>query len=165
MLSVAVLLAAIVPPLAVVSANGLETEMEAVDSRVPPDNVTVPVGLLRLLGLDIDNTPALSVVPPEYVLTPDKVVAPAPTLVSDMDGPLIIPERVIAPAPPMALEVTNNTLPLAVAEVALLLYRELPVTPEALRLKLLELLLPFRSRAAPALIVKPPITPLSTPTS
>lgn len=73
------LVAATVPPLAVVKVNGFATVIVAVDNRVPPDKVTVPFGLFRFAGLEIDKTPALRVVPPEYELVPDNTVVPAPT--------------------------------------------------------------------------------------
>ena len=57
--------AATVPPLAVVRLNGFATVMEEVDSKVPPDKVTAPLGLFKLVALETDNTPALIVVPPE----------------------------------------------------------------------------------------------------
>ena len=56
--------AATVPPLAVANVNALATVMEAVVRSVPPDNVTAPFGLFKLVGLDIESTPALMVVPP-----------------------------------------------------------------------------------------------------
>ena len=70
--------AATVPPLEVVRLKGLATVIVAVVSKVPPDRVTVPVGLFKLVGLEIDKTPALIVVPPVKVFVPDRVDVPAP---------------------------------------------------------------------------------------
>jgi len=62
---VVVVAAAVVPPLSAVKVNGFAIVTVAVESSVPPDKVTVPVGLFKLVGLEIEITPALIVVPPE----------------------------------------------------------------------------------------------------
>jgi len=75
------------------------------------------------------------------------------------------PDKVIVPVEPIELELANAMVPLKVAGVALLLYKELPEIPVELRLKLLALLWPFKSNAAPVLTVTPRETPLSVPTN
>jgi len=82
-----------------------------------------------------------------------------------MDGPLILPESVILPVEPIELELAKAILPLRVAGVALLLYKALPLIPVEFRVKLLELVYPFRSRAEPEFTVTPFATPLSVPTN
>ena len=62
--NVLVLLAATVPPLEGLRPKGLETVMLAVDNSAPPDKVTVPVGLFKLDGSEMERVPALMVVPP-----------------------------------------------------------------------------------------------------
>ena len=57
--------AATVPPLAALRLKGFATVMVEVDSKVPPDKVTVPLGLFKLVASEMDTTPALIVVPPE----------------------------------------------------------------------------------------------------
>ena len=74
-----------------------------------------------------------------------------------------MPDKVIAPVEPIELELANAILPLKVAGVTLLLYKELPVIPVELRIKLLALLWPFKSKAAPVLTVIPLAAPLSVP--
>ena len=84
---------------------------------------------------------------------------------SDFAAPLMAPDKVIVPVEPIELELANAMVPLKVAGVALLLYKELPDIPVELRLKLLALLWPFKSKAAPVLTVTPLETPLSVPTN
>jgi hypothetical protein len=76
---VLVLDAATIPPLELLKLNGFAMDIEAVERSVPPERVTVPFGLFRLLGEDTDTTPAAIVVPPEYVLVLDNTVVPVPT--------------------------------------------------------------------------------------
>lgn len=71
--------AATIPALAAVRVNGFATLIVAVESSVPPDKVTTPVGLFKFAGLEMDKTPAFRVVPPEYELEPESTVVPAPT--------------------------------------------------------------------------------------
>ena len=120
---------ATVPPLPLANVMGLETVMLAVESKVPPARVTVPVGLFKLAGSEIDITPEAMVVPPEYVFEPDRTVVPTPTCVSVVELPLIDPDSVILPVEPTALELAIAILPLSVAAVALELYKAAPNTP------------------------------------
>ena len=48
---------------------------------------------------------------------------------SDFAAPLMAPDKVIVPVEPIELELANAMVPLKVAGVALLLYKELPDIP------------------------------------
>jgi hypothetical protein len=67
--------------------------------RVPPLKVKDPEDSPRLLSDVIDKVPAVRVVPPEYVFTPDKIRVPLPFLVRAPLEVAMIPLTVVLPAP------------------------------------------------------------------